>query len=140
MKTLSPILSKDVPTWAAYNSLISKKPTRTAAMMLPVTNGSPTNWHNLYIALKEADKLRESIYCDGKTIVTFDLQLHIKAIQLQEKVDIKSNFVFRMGELQVIFCVLKIIGKVLDGSGLDQAFEEADKITNNCIKIEIRTS
>ena len=34
MKTLSPTLSKDVPTWAAYNSLLSKKLTRTAAMML----------------------------------------------------------------------------------------------------------
>ena len=61
MKTLSPTLSKDVPTWAAYNSLLSKKPTRTAAMMLPVTNGCPTNWDNLYTALKEADKLQESL-------------------------------------------------------------------------------
>ena len=135
MKTLSPTLSRDVPTWAAYNSLLSKKPTGTATMMLPVTNGSPNNWDNLYTALKEADKLRESVYCDGKTIVTFDLQLYIKAIQLQEKVDIKSYFVFRMEELHVVFCVLKVIGKVIDGSGSDQAFEEAGKTTNNCIKI-----
>ena len=47
MKTLFLTLSKDVPTWAAYNSLLSKKPTRTAEMMLPVTNGSPTYWDNL---------------------------------------------------------------------------------------------
>ena len=111
----------------------------TAAVMLPVNNGSPANLDNLYTALKEADKLRESIYCDGKTIVTFDLQLYIKAIQLQE-VDIKSNFVFRMGELHVVFCVLKVIGKVMDGRRLDQAFEEAGKITNNGIKIEIHHS
>ena len=76
MKALSPTLSKDVPTWAAYNSLLSKKPTRTAAMMLPVTNGSPANWDNLYTALKEADKLRESVYCDSKTIIAFDIQLY----------------------------------------------------------------
>ena len=139
MKTLSPTLSKDVPTWATYNSLLRKKPTRTAGMMLPVTNSSSTNWNNLYGALEEADKLRESVYCDGKMIVTFDLQLYIKAVQLHEKVDIKSNFVFRMGKLHVVFCVLKVIGKVIDGSGLDQAFEEAGKITINCIKIEIRT-
>ena len=102
-------------------------------MMLPVTNGSPTNWDNLYTALKEADKLRESVYCDGKTIVTFNLQLYIKIIQLQEKVDIKSNFVFRMGDLHVVLCVLQVIGKLIDGSGLLQAFEEAGNITNNCI-------
>ena len=76
-------------------------------MMLPVTNGSPTDWDNLYTALKEADKLQKLVYCDGKTIVTFDLQLYIKAIQLQEKVDIKSNFVFRMGELHVVSVYLK---------------------------------
>ena len=127
-----PTLSKDAPpTWVAYYSLLSKKPTRTAAIMLPVTNGSPTNWDNLYTALKEVDKLRESVYCDGKTIVTFDLQLYIKAIQLQEKVDIKSNFVFRIGELHIVFCVLKVIGKVIDGSGLDQAFKKPVRLRSH---------
>ena len=56
MKTLSPTLSKNVPTWASYSSLLSKKPTKTAAMMLPVTNGSPTNWDNLHAALQDGDK------------------------------------------------------------------------------------
>ena len=82
MKTLSP--SKNVATWAAYNSLLSKKPTRTAAM---ITNDNPTNWDNLYTALKEADKLWGSVYCDGKTIVTLNLQF-------QEKVDIKVTLCF----------------------------------------------
>ena len=49
-------------------------------MMLPVTNGGLANWDNLNTALKEADKSRESVYCDGKMIVAFDLQLYIKAI------------------------------------------------------------
>ena len=91
MKMLSPTLSYDVPTWAAQNSLLNKKPNRPAAMLLPVTNGSPTNWDNPYTALKEVDKLREPVYCNSKTIVTFDLQLYIKAIQLQEKVDIEQG-------------------------------------------------
>ena len=30
-----------------------------------------------------------------------------------------------MGELHVVFTTLKVLGKVIDGSGLDQAFEEA---------------
>ena len=49
-------------------------------MMLPVTNGGLANWDNLNTALKEADKSRELVYCDGKMIVAFDLQLYIKAI------------------------------------------------------------
>ena len=46
---------------------------------------------------------------------------------LQQRPDIQSGFVFRMGELHVMFCALKVIGKLIDGSGLDQAFDEADK-------------
>ena len=63
MKTLASTLNKDMPIWAAYNSLLGKKPSATAAMMLPVVNGTPTNWDNLCRTLKEAVKLRESVYC-----------------------------------------------------------------------------
>ena len=55
------------------------------------------------------------------------MQLYIKAVILQQRPDIQSGFVFRMGELHVMFCALKVIGKLIDGSGLDQAFDEADK-------------
>ena len=43
-----------------------------------------------------------------------------------KKPDIRDNFVFRMGELHVVFYVLKVLGKLIDGSRLDQAFVEAD--------------
>ena len=59
MKTLSPTLGKIVPTWAAYNSLIGKEKPLTSVAMLPVINGSPTDWENLYAAIKEAEKLRK---------------------------------------------------------------------------------
>ena len=32
-----------------------------------------------------------------------------------------------MGELHIVFCALKVIGKLIDGSGLVQAFDEAGK-------------
>ena len=35
------------------------------------------------------------------------------------------HLVFRVGELHVAFCALKVMGKLTDGSGLDQSFEEA---------------
>ena len=44
---------------------------------------------------------------------------------LQQKPDIRSSFVFRMGELHVVFCALKVIGKLINCSGLDQIFDEA---------------
>ena len=96
--------------------------------MLPVLNGSPTSW-NMYTALKESKKLRKSVYYEIKKILTFNLRLYIKAIRLQKKNDIKSSFAFRMGELHVVFCVLKVIGKVINESGLNQVFEEVGKQT-----------
>ena len=59
-----------------------------------------------------------------KVIVSLDLQLYAKCIQLQEKNEI-IGFIFRMGELHVVFTVLKVLGKIINNSGLDLSFEEA---------------
>ena len=115
LKTLSPSLSSDVPTWAAYNSFLGIKPVVTTVAVLPIINGSPTEWEQLHAALKEAEKIKNCIFKDGKTIIPFDLQLYIKAVMLQQRPDIRSGFVFRMGELHAVLC------------GLDQAFDEAGK-------------
>ena len=89
--------------------------------------GSPTEWEHLYAAMKEAEEIKNCIFKDRKTIIFFDLQLYIKAVMLQQRLDICKGFVFRMGELQIIFCALKVIGKLIQESGLDQAFDEACK-------------
>ena len=85
LKTLSTTLSSRVPTWAPYNSLIGNLRPLTCAAMLPVINGSPTEWQNLYTAIKEAEKLRQCVWSDGKTVISFDLQLYIKSIHLHQK-------------------------------------------------------
>ena len=76
-KTLSPALGKMITTWAACNSLMGQKKPLTNVAMLPIINGSPTEWEILYSSMKEAEKLRRKIFKDGKTIVLFDLQLYI---------------------------------------------------------------
>ena len=59
------------------NSLLGKKTSKIVAMMFPVTNGgSPTSWVNLYITLKEAEKLRKVVYFDGKQ--TSKMAFHFK--------------------------------------------------------------
>ena len=57
------------------------------------------------------------------------MQLSGRAIRLQVKPDIRDNYVFLIGELHLVFTSLKVLGKLIDGSGLDQAFEEAGRIT-----------
>ena len=53
---------------------------------------------------------------------------------LQQSPDIRNGFVFRMGELHV-FRALKVIGKLIDGSGLDQIFDKVgmSSLPNNLI-------
>ena len=44
---------------------------------------------------------------------------------MQSRDDIDRQFVFRMGELHIVFASLKCIGKFIDNSGLDEIFVES---------------
>ena len=78
--------------------------------------------------MKDSEKLNEELSSGSKTVTSFDLQLNAEAIRLQVKPDIRDNYVLRIGELHVVFTSLKVLGKLIDGSGLDQLFEEAGRI------------
>ena len=65
---------------------------------LPIVNGRLTNYENLLCAIQEAGKVKNVIQSTGKTIISFNLQLYVKAFRLQVKLDIKNDFVFLMGE------------------------------------------
>ena len=54
-------------------------------MMLPVTNGSQTNWDNPYTALIEADELRQLVYCDGKNDCYFRLTVVYQGYSVAEE-------------------------------------------------------
>ena len=87
------------------------------------------SWENLYRAMKDSEKLSKELSNGSKTVISFDLALYAKAIRLQVKPDIHDNHVFRIGELHVVFTPLKVLGKLIDGSELDQAFEEEGRTT-----------
>ena len=42
-----------------------------------------------------------------------------------ENEEIKKNFIFRFGELQIVFAFLNVIGKYIQCSGIDQVLIEA---------------
>ena len=108
-------LALQVPTWAAYNSLLGIAPhTSTHIRTLPLINGSPTDWSNLYTALRIVQGINTSQATGRKTIVSMDMQLYAYCIQLQSKEEIRDNFVFRTGELHVVFSMIKAIGKYID--------------------------
>ena len=91
---------------------------KTNVQQLPLVNGSPTSWENVLRAFKEAGKVKNVIQPAGKTIISFVLQLHAKAIRLQVRPDVKSDFVFRMRELHNVFTTWKVLGKLIDGNGI----------------------
>ena len=59
------------------------------------------------------------------TIVTLDLQLYAKCLQLRADKEIYDNYVFRLGELHAVFAMLKVLGKYIEYSGIDSLFLES---------------
>ena len=99
------------PPWAAYNSLITNVLLVTIYCVLPLYPAPPTDWSNLYTALKSCQNIAAVTYPGGKTIVSLDLQLYSKAIQQQSRDEINRNFVFHPSELHIVFGFLHAIGK-----------------------------
>ena len=111
-------VAKLVPTWAAYNSLLTDNlQVTTNFSSLPVINSSPTDWSNLYTAIKIVKNINIICTPQEKTIVSSDMEPYATCIQLQSKKEISNNFLFRL---------LKAVGKYINNSGLDQAFAEPE--------------
>ena len=122
------IKDKDVcplPSWSAFNSLITPVPNITTCQDLPLYAGMPTDFLNLYYSLKLAQGINVAVLGGEKTIVTLDLQLYSKCMQMRENEEIKKNFILRLGELHIVFAFLKVIGKYIQGSGMNQVLIEA---------------
>ena len=102
LKYTSPQSSHKIPTWAAYNSLLTDGKPKTFVQQLTIVNGSPPSWENLICAIKEAGEVKKVIQPAGKTITSFYPLLYAKSFWLQVKPDIKIDLVFHMGEL---YCV-----------------------------------
>ena len=93
--------------------------------MLPLIPSTPTDWSTLYTALKLVQGVNVAVSGSNRTIVTLDLQTYSKCVQMRERNDIKDNFIFRLGELHISFAMLKVVGKYIDESGLDNVFQQA---------------
>ena len=112
-----------VPTWKGLNSLINERPGyMTLREMLPPLYTSPTDWSTLYGALKICQGITTQVTPGRKTIISLDMQLYIKAVQLQSKGDVNDGMVFRLGELHAVFVTCRVVGKQISESGFDHMF------------------
>ena len=55
-----------LPTWSAYNSLITEEPIITTCQGLPLIPTSPTDWSTLYSALKIVQGINVKVTGDKK--------------------------------------------------------------------------
>ena len=61
MKALNNDLAKNILTWSAYNSILAdKRPTNTH-FILPIIQGTLTDWSNLYSIIAASAKLNVNI-------------------------------------------------------------------------------
>ena len=115
-----------LPTWNAFNSLLTETPSVTLCETLPLSPISPTDCTRLYTALKQAQGINMKVSHNKKTIVTLDLQLYAKCMELRGRNEIKDNFIFRLGELHIVFTFLKVLGKYIHCSGLDKILVDTE--------------
>ena len=115
-------------TWGAFNSLMSPSGAKTnIALVPPLIRLPPTDYNTLFTGLMRArDITTHTMGPEALTVVTLDLQLYDMAMKLwMERPDIKKQFLFRPGELHIVFWALAALGKYVEGSGIDQAWVEA---------------
>ena len=72
------------------------------------------------------------------TVVTLDMQLYDLAMKLWCNIDqISQLFLFRPGELHIIFWALASVGDYIEGSGIDQAWIEAGMYSATTVSNQI---
>ena len=134
------LAKKDVmPTWAATRSLLLSKTqesiTRTnTEVIAPLFKTSPTDITTLYTVLMLTQGVSAVVVGpERKTIITLDLDLYSRALQIQQTVG-NTNWVLRAGVLHIVFAALHALGKTLDGSGIDTCAVESGTFTSAALR------
>ena len=110
--TITNVINENMPTWNGYNSLTSKEKEPTIIQFLSLYPGLPTDWSNLYSALKQVQEIA--------TTTMPNLQLCDKCMRITDNPVIRDNFIYHLGELHIVFAMLKLLGKYVIDSGLNE--------------------
>ena len=126
--------SQQVHLWAAYNSLAhtpddqNDLPVIDKTFSLPIINAAATEWPTLVTALDQLTKLN-AVVCGGNSTVavTLDMDLYKRVVKLEYlNPQFKNKWVFSPGAFHTVICALRCLGRTIEGSGLDNAWQEAD--------------
>ena len=119
-----------IPTWREYNSLLANDDIRflTNTLYFPMITAPSSNFSAAFTALKASHSVTEfpnGVY--SKTVVTFDLGLYERAVQIvHSNHEMRNKIILRLGALHIVFAHIRAIGHYIDGSGIDNSLKNAD--------------
>ena len=114
-------------TWAAFNSLSATEKVSKAnrGVIGPLIRSLPTSPQTLYTDLCLAQKINVSVVgIHRRTVITLDLDLYERTVKIRENTGHRNSWVLRMGELHIMFTLLRSLGRYIEGSGLDDIWIE----------------
>ena len=123
-----------IPVWSAYNSVVQTPLNVDApavgdqAFGLPIINAPAHEWSTLVTALDQLSRVNELVSGpETKLVASMDMDLYKRALKL-EYLDpqYKNKWVLCPGAFHTVLCALRCLGKTIEGSGLDEAWQEAD--------------
>lgn len=92
----------NIPISATCNSLLSKAFPVTSMSQLPLYL-APIDYGNLYQTLRKYQNISSKVVLNNKIVISLDLQLYTRALQLQNRNEIVNNFLFRPEETFISF-------------------------------------
>ena len=103
---------------------------------LPLLPEVAHEWSTLLTVITQAVQLKSLVVGeDHPAVITFDMALYEKAIQLLDaKPDLKKAVVPRLGELHTVMAALRALGTSIENSGIDDAWIESDVYGSSTVR------
>ena len=113
-----------IPGWAGFMSLVSSRQSLTKVGALPLV---AHEWSTMLTVMLQASKLKTLVTGEEHpTVITFDMALYEKAVQLVDaRDDLKGTVLPRLGELHAVMAALRALGSSVENSGIDDAWIES---------------
>ena len=107
----------------------------TNTLFFPLIPAPSSNFSAVFTALKASQSITEFANgVDSKTVVTLDLDLYERAVQIvHSNHEMRNKIILRLGALHIVFAHIRAIGHYIEGYGLDNSWEIADRFGSRTV-------
>ena len=108
--------------------------TTNVGVVAPLFKTSPTHYRTLYTILQLTQGINAHVVGpDKRTVISLDLDLYFRAVQIQQSVG-NTNWFLQPGGLHIAFALLHALGKTVDASGIDTCSIETGSYTSASLR------